>query len=286
MARSIEVFSVDQYDAIKRGLGYDIEHRQLSRDAFRATTVLNEWDSWLASREWMTGPVEVCGVRGGNGIVFFLAPGQTNRIIANGHVKARMLGIPRTAVEHAIGEFAIDRCGRTPFEFKAINLPRELLQRLECAIDRVLDPVPGGSYPDQSGQQCLAELVRTVLQRQSASPALSPGTKGSLLFEALDVIDARLADPFTVEDLSDSLHTSTRSVQRLFSRLLSVTPLQYIESRRLNRALRQLLAADPSSTKVCDIALATGCRHLGRFSSAYRVRFGEQPRDTLRSSCA
>lgn len=308
MALKVEISSVDQFDDIQRDRGYDIQYRQLSRDPFQATMVFDELEGWVASREWMTGPVEICvaesegyltilcpladgefhinGIRADDGVVFFLVVGQENRIVTSGDAGARVLRVPRNAVEKAIGANHIDLRRQTPYGFKAINLGRQTLQHLESTIDRALDPAPGVSCPDQSVHRRLVELLPTVLQSQAALPEPSRKTAGHLLFEALDFIDARLADPFAIEDLSDSLNIGARSLQRVFSQLIGTTPTQYIESRRMNMVRRQLLAADPTSAKVSDIALAMGCRHLGRFSSAYRVRFGEQPRETLRRSCA
>jgi AraC-like DNA-binding protein len=50
--------------------------------------------------------------------------------------------------------------------------------------------------------------------------------------------------------------------------------------RRMSLA-RQALASG-SAASVSEVAFAYGFEHLGRFSIAYRARFGESPRETLR----
>jgi AraC-like DNA-binding protein len=62
-----------------------------------------------------------------------------------------------------------------------------------------------------------------------------------------------------------------------------VTVTDYLKAVRLDAAYRDLIAAHPSRDTVTTIALRNGCRHLGRFSSEFRERFGQLPRETLRS---
>lgn len=49
----------------------------------------------------------------------------------------------------------------------------------------------------------------------------------------------------------------------------------------MERVRADLLEADPSTTTVALVARRWGYLHLGRFSGAYRARFGEFPKDTL-----
>ena len=65
-----------------------------------------------------------------------------------------------------------------------------------------------------------------------------------------------------------------------------MSPTQYIKARRLNEARRDLVASDPSTHTVAQIALGNGMPHLGRFSVNYRAQFGESPRETLAASSA
>ena len=62
-----------------------------------------------------------------------------------------------------------------------------------------------------------------------------------------------------------------------------MTVTSYLKGVRLDAAYRDLIAAHPSWDTVTTIALRNGCSHLGRFSSAFRERFGQLPRETLRS---
>ncbi|WP_420843129.1 helix-turn-helix domain-containing protein [Cryptosporangium phraense] len=82
---------------------------------------------------------------------------------------------------------------------------------------------------------------------------------------------------------SDAARTSSRAVQNAFRRHYDTTPLGYLRQIRLDRARRELQAADPSAgDTVAAIALRWGFGAPGRFSHAYRARYGQPPSRTLR----
>ena len=58
--------------------------------------------------------------------------------------------------------------------------------------------------------------------------------------------------------------------------------MTYLQQVRLGRAHEALRAADPTRVTVSSIAHRWGFAHLGRFASAYRVKFGQSPSETLR----
>jgi transcriptional regulator GlxA family with amidase domain len=63
--------------------------------------------------------------------------------------------------------------------------------------------------------------------------------------------------------------------QRMFKQAFGVSPMQFLQRRRLNVA-RQLLAE--SESDVTSICLAVGFQSLGSFSWLFRRRFGHSPR--------
>lgn len=100
---------------------------------------------------------------------------------------------------------------------------------------------------------------------------------------ALEHIDAHAAEAVSVADLAAVARLSVRALQAGIRRHTGLTPTQYLRDRRLDGARGQLLAADPETTGVADVARTWGFTHHARFSRDYRLRFGEYPRDTLRS---
>jgi AraC-like DNA-binding protein len=94
-------------------------------------------------------------------------------------------------------------------------------------------------------------------------------------------IEAHFAEPLSLAEIAAQAGVSARSLQNGFQNFRNMTPMAFLRSVRLQRVHRVLLAADPTSAKVTDIALDCGFNHMGEFATAYRRAFGETPRQTL-----
>ncbi len=86
-----------------------------------------------------------------------------------------------------------------------------------------------------------------------------------------------------LSDIAAAINVTPRSVQYTFRRHLGTTPLEYLRRVRLDRAHRDLQAADPAVDTVMAIAGRWGFSHAGRFSIAYKEAFGTPPSRTLRA---
>ena len=95
-------------------------------------------------------------------------------------------------------------------------------------------------------------------------------------------IDGHFREPVRMADLCRATGGGVRTLQRCFKQCFGVTVTDYLKAMRLDAAHRDLITAHPSRDTVATIALRNGCCHLGRFSSQYRERFGQLPRETLR----
>jgi hypothetical protein len=72
-----------------------------------------------------------------------------------------------------------------------------------------------------------------------------------------------------------------RTLQRCIRAYFDVTVTEFLESVRLATAHRELSVLNPSDTTVTCIALNNAFSHLGRFSTAYRQRYGIKPSEQL-----
>ncbi|GAA5113971.1 AraC family transcriptional regulator [Alloalcanivorax gelatiniphagus] len=86
---------------------------------------------------------------------------------------------------------------------------------------------------------------------------------------------------WTVAELARHAGVSPRTLQEAFQRELGISPLERLRRTRMERARRDLVAADPTRTSVTDIAARWGFFHLGRFAQTYRARYQELPSQTL-----
>jgi AraC-like DNA-binding protein len=113
---------------------------------------------------------------------------------------------------------------------------------------------------------------------------IGPPTAGPprAIRRAVEAIHDEPERAFTVADLARFANMSVRSLQEGFRRHVGSAPMTYLQSVRLDRAHESLRRADPTRLTVSAVAHRWGFAHLGRFASAYRLRFGESPSETLR----
>lgn len=99
---------------------------------------------------------------------------------------------------------------------------------------------------------------------------------------AMTIIEEHADEPLTVEDIAEAVGVGVRSLQAGFRRFADTTPLAFLRDVRLGHVHAALLAAEPGSVNVTDVATRWAFPHLGRFAVQYRERFGESPSATLR----
>lgn len=131
-------------------------------------------------------------------------------------------------------------------------------------------------------------LVTTLLLTQPHNlgaplPARASACHPRSLRRAEDYLQAHLADKLTLAALSLACEVPGRTLQRAFQLVHGCGPMQWLREQRLV-AVRQALLADAGM--VSDCALRHGFAHLGEFSRAYRLRFGETASRTLAHAAA
>jgi len=98
---------------------------------------------------------------------------------------------------------------------------------------------------------------------------------------AQDFIEVNFQGPVHLEGLCRHTGVGIRTVQRCFREYFNLSVTDYVKTVRLDKAYRELVVADGVEESVTAIALRNGFTHLGRFSVAYHMRFGEPPSETL-----
>lgn len=165
------------------------------------------------------------------------------------------------------------RFGRTLADADLADL-RSLLQSVGHTI----------TDPDVTGRERAALNLRVARAVVATFPVDAPATTSSeRLRDALTYIQQHAHDVVTLADVAAAAGMSARGLQQSFSRSLGVSPLAHVRNVRLDAVHEELVAADPSTASVAEVARDWGFAHLGRFSGAYRERFGELPSATLRA---
>jgi AraC-like DNA-binding protein len=117
----------------------------------------------------------------------------------------------------------------------------------------------------------LASNVLRVIPRPDESGGFEP---------VRQFIEEHLCEDISIEQLMAVARVSERSLYTLFERQAGLSPRDYMRQRKLEKVHAVLQLATARS--VTEVALDHGFLHLGRFSEAYRKRFGELPSQTWR----
>lgn len=97
-------------------------------------------------------------------------------------------------------------------------------------------------------------------------------------------IDSHAGQPVTAAEIAAAAGVTARALEYAFRRHYDTTPMGYLRRVRLERAHRQLLAADPTTgATVAEIARRWGWASPASFATAYRKQYGVSPSHTLRT---
>ena len=94
------------------------------------------------------------------------------------------------------------------------------------------------------------------------------------LLRARDLVDARYAEPITVDDLAAAAGLSRAHFSRTFTKTFGETPRAYLQTRRLERAAALLRYTDRS---VADICVMVGLQSVGSFTTSFTRVYGKPP---------
>ncbi|TDD67633.1 AraC family transcriptional regulator [Jiangella aurantiaca] len=97
-----------------------------------------------------------------------------------------------------------------------------------------------------------------------------------LLDRVADVVEARLSDPLTVDDLAAAATLSPFHFARAFKASTGLAPHEYVTSLRMERAKSLLLT---SRLSVPEIAYAVGLSNVSHFRRTFRRHTGFLPSD-------
>ena len=146
----------------------------------------------------------------------------------------------------------------------------------ESAFER-----PGSEYISSR----LAELMLVEAMRASAVDSAPPGLLRGLadvqLARSLTQLHARAGEPWTVNQLARIASMSRSAYFERFTRLVGVSPMEYLLSWRMLIAKR-LLRDD--ALKVSEVATRVGYGSTSAFSVAFSRRVGQSPSQYARGA--
>jgi AraC-like DNA-binding protein len=154
------------------------------------------------------------------------------------------------------------------------------------SVARAVQALGTGGRQSLAWHEAQRDVVRSLFGMYRLQAEVQPQGYGerrnARLRTAVEFLHEHAGEPLTVSDIARAADLSVRALQESFQRTLDRTPMNHLREVRLRRVRADLLAAEPGTASVAEIASRWGFSHMGRFSGEYLRRFGEYPRRTLR----
>ncbi|MED0770475.1 bifunctional transcriptional activator/DNA repair enzyme AdaA [Bacillus siamensis] len=89
-----------------------------------------------------------------------------------------------------------------------------------------------------------------------------------------EYIDGHYHEPLTLSVLADMCHGSPYHLQRTFKKIRGISPIEYVQKKRLAKAGDLLMHTDKT---VMEIALTVGFPNTAHFATLFKKRTGSSP---------
>jgi AraC-like DNA-binding protein len=138
----------------------------------------------------------------------------------------------------------------------------------------------GRTGPEFEAESRLAMVTERICWHLRRKPTDPPPERASVTARKLrDLLDARICEKFTLQELSGELHVNPAHLVRAFSREFSITPHQYLIGRRVDMARKLLLEGMAPPT----VALAVGFYDQAHLTRHFKHVLGTSPGRFARS---
>ena len=94
------------------------------------------------------------------------------------------------------------------------------------------------------------------------------------VFRSLEIIEGRILEKLTVENIANSIHFSKHHYQRMFREIVGESVMGYVTKRKLTLAGRELLETDAT---ILDVALMFGYDSHEGFTRSFKAYMGITP---------
>ncbi|TXS57617.1 helix-turn-helix transcriptional regulator [Streptomyces sp. t39] len=132
--------------------------------------------------------------------------------------------------------------------------------------------VPGDELEAESRLTLIAERLRAHLSPGAGVPG-SPVRGRGVAQDLRDLLDERLCEGASLEELGRLLHVHPAHLVRSFSAAFGIPPHRYVMSRRVDLARRRLLAGQPPG----EVAAALGFYDQPHFTRHFKRILGTTP---------
>jgi AraC family ethanolamine operon transcriptional activator len=134
----------------------------------------------------------------------------------------------------------------------------------------------------------LSKIATTLVQQGRLEQSPQEGRpvihRKEIIDRSMSILEERSDENITVKEIASAAHVSERTLRSAFNEYFGLSPIRYLQLRRLNRVKQSLRSASRAHVSVADILVDHGVFEFGRFASQYRQLFGELPSETLKNS--
>jgi len=132
----------------------------------------------------------------------------------------------------------------------------------------------GRLFLDSVEQAMAVALVKDRAVRHRLVQISRGGLGPARLRTIRELVDAKLEDDLSLDEMAQSVGLSTAHFARMFRKSTGQTPHQFVFRQRIERAKAMLRARD---VRVLDVALACGFKTQQHFAQAFRAFWGVSP---------
>jgi AraC family ethanolamine operon transcriptional activator len=159
---------------------------------------------------------------------------------------------------------------RTQHSFQAENfqLVQSAIQAISASCVEVND----------CASAVLVSLLKSLTPAGSCNRKVP--TRRKVAIQAIEYIHENTKKALNIKSLVRQLETTTRTLHFGFIETFGMSPIAYIRNLRLASARRDLI--NNTWPTVTETAMFWNFHHLGRFSRAYQIAYGETPSETAR----
>ena len=146
-----------------------------------------------------------------------------------------------------------------------------------ASIDMMIELIArdhGREFASIVSEMCIRRVHLGKDDDQRTSISVLLGSRNPALLKVVEIMNANIEYPVTLDMMSKQVGTSRRHIERIFKNILGQTPGQFYRAIRLDHA-RNLLSSTNSS--INSISTACGFETTTHFAKCFKDRYGVSP---------
>ena len=146
-----------------------------------------------------------------------------------------------------------------------------------ATLDLVLHQISkfrSGTFARRVADSLVYPIIRGSHAPARVNVQARTGIKSKILLSSVKLMEDNIENPLKIGEISILLETSTRHLERLYSRHFQMTPSQYYMRMRLREAKSLLAQTDIS---VIAVALCSGFKNASHFTRCFRELYQRLP---------